>query len=590
MAICHCCGQDIQSRQTQQSRQDRSAPTIWVDEALLACCNLAHQEAERRGAAEVDIAHLIYVIATHRRHHHVLEPFALVPERLAAASDMALMSSQHARYGQSPRTSHDLSLLIDRTRQRAAAQRDTVATLADCVHAVVYDCGDLSSGRLVASWHLSARQDADRPDTDRRDWVPTGRDDRASVLPPHGAQRLLPSRTDIDLRPAARHATDDRVRYARDRAYDDDALAASDARIQPTHMRPDRFRPEWPRPAAASRHHQSPTVLTAADHERQRAHNELLERLARQERLLADLCARLANKTDVGANPTPAPRVAPRRNAANARATVAAKPAEPIAEATLPTRAIVQTSAATTASRPVRIKKQKRLNERLRQPRLLNWRRSNSAAQSLGVTDVASGSGADRKPLLSLVRHARPTDRAVVPYPSQPVEDDDEVIGLEDDVSDEVGDNGERQKRFYLALDDEIVRAPSIGPKTAARIIPHAIVRVGHLLKCDAHALAARVGARHITAQKVLAWQHQARLVCTIPWLRGTHAQLLVGAGYDSVEKIQHAVPMAVCAAIATFAATRDGQSILRAGAPPDADRITRWIAHAQLAETERAA
>jgi predicted flap endonuclease-1-like 5' DNA nuclease len=144
-------------------------------------------------------------------------------------------------------------------------------------------------------------------------------------------------------------------------------------------------------------------------------------------------------------------------------------------------------------------------------------------------------------------------------------------------------------KRYYLSLDDDIVRAPSIGPRTAERLHPHGVTHVKHLLACDPERLSARLGARHLTASRIAAWKHQARLVCTIPWLRGMHAQLLVGAGYASIEKILSSDRSQVCAAVTQFAMTRDGQSILRGNTPPELDRIMRWIENSQHADPQRA-
>lgn len=168
---------------------------------------------------------------------------------------------------------------------------------------------------------------------------------------------------------------------------------------------------------------------------------------------------------------------------------------------------------------------------------------------------------------------------------------DDPHGTLDHDGGDEPdGQNGDRMKRFYLSPGDDIVKAPSIGPRTAARLIPAGLVLVRDLLVCDPADVAARVGARYITADRIADWKAQARLVCTIPWLRGTHAQLLVGAGYDTIGKLQRADASNVCAAILRFAATREGQSILRSGPPPEIDRIACWIENTALAEPARAA
>jgi hypothetical protein len=109
-------------------------------------------------------------------------------------------------------------------------------------------------------------------------------------------------------------------------------------------------------------------------------------------------------------------------------------------------------------------------------------------------------------------------------------------------------------------------------------------------LACNVEQAAVQISVRYITPHRLSLWQAQARLVCTVPWLRGTHAQLLAGAGFDTIEKIGGADKAAVCAAILQFATTRDGQSVLRSGAPPDIERVGRWVEAASLAEPERAA
>ena len=160
----------------------------------------------------------------------------------------------------------------------------------------------------------------------------------------------------------------------------------------------------------------------------------------------------------------------------------------------------------------------------------------------------------------------------------------------DNDSGDDAEGSGDRLKRFYLSPDDDIVKAPSIGPRTAARLSPAGLMLVRDLLSCDPTEVAARVGARYMTADRIADWKAQARLVCTIPWLRGTHAQLLVGAGYDTIGKLVRADASIVCAAILRFAATREGQGILRSGPAPEIDRIACWIENTALAEPARAA
>ncbi|HXF53355.1 MAG TPA: DUF4332 domain-containing protein, partial [Hyphomicrobiaceae bacterium] len=136
-------------------------------------------------------------------------------------------------------------------------------------------------------------------------------------------------------------------------------------------------------------------------------------------------------------------------------------------------------------------------------------------------------------------------------------------------------------RRTYLAPADAVERAPSIGAKTAARLGAAGIRTVADLLAADPGALAARLDVGHISAAVVRDWQDQARLMMAVPGLRGTHSQLIVGAGYRTPEALAGADASGLLAAILRFAGTREGQRILRDGSPPDLEKIMAWIASA---------
>ena len=153
-----------------------------------------------------------------------------------------------------------------------------------------------------------------------------------------------------------------------------------------------------------------------------------------------------------------------------------------------------------------------------------------------------------------------------------------------------VHDSTKTEKRFYLSLDDDLVEAPSIGPKTAARFEPLGIRTVRDLLSLDVTEAADKLNVRHITADVLSDWQDQARLVCTVPWLRGTHAQLLVGAEYRSAKEIATADLGEVLAGILRFAATSQGERVLRTNPPPERDKVNTWIGFAKQADITRAA
>ncbi len=130
-----------------------------------------------------------------------------------------------------------------------------------------------------------------------------------------------------------------------------------------------------------------------------------------------------------------------------------------------------------------------------------------------------------------------------------------------------------------------MVDGPSIGPKTAERLHAHAIRTVRDLLRVDAAQLSGLLNARHITPEVIAAWQDQASLVCSVPGLRGTHAQLLVGAGYRSADAIAAAEADKLCADVLAYAVSTAGQRLLRNGDPPDVEKIKGWLEAARSAQ-----
>jgi predicted flap endonuclease-1-like 5' DNA nuclease len=138
--------------------------------------------------------------------------------------------------------------------------------------------------------------------------------------------------------------------------------------------------------------------------------------------------------------------------------------------------------------------------------------------------------------------------------------------------------------RCYLAESDDLERAPSIGPKLAERLALGGIVSVKDFINAEPDAVVSLLGDSRFNAETVERWKTEARLVLRVPGLRGTHAQLLAGAGYDTPEKLADADPVALSAAILAFATTPAGARILRNGDTPDIEAVTRWVQVARQA------
>ncbi|MEZ5842952.1 MAG: DUF4332 domain-containing protein [Hyphomicrobiaceae bacterium] len=135
--------------------------------------------------------------------------------------------------------------------------------------------------------------------------------------------------------------------------------------------------------------------------------------------------------------------------------------------------------------------------------------------------------------------------------------------------------------RVFLTPEQDVEAAPSIGPQMAERLAGIGVRKVGELLSADPAVLVQGLADRRVRAETVADWQDQARLVCEVAGLRGGHAQLLVGAGFRTAAEIAAADPAALQAAVLRFAATSEGQRVLRDGSPPDLERIAGWVASA---------
>ncbi|NOZ40925.1 MAG: DUF4332 domain-containing protein [Planctomycetes bacterium] len=147
-----------------------------------------------------------------------------------------------------------------------------------------------------------------------------------------------------------------------------------------------------------------------------------------------------------------------------------------------------------------------------------------------------------------------------------------------------------RPQRFYLSREQDVEDAPSIGPKTATRLAKVGIRTVADLLNADPESTATELDVSHVKAETLVAWQHQARLVCQIPRLRGYGAQLLVACGMTQPEQIARSGTNELVTQVLSFCETKEGQRILRSGDAPEREKIAEWIELASQSRSLEAA
>lgn len=148
----------------------------------------------------------------------------------------------------------------------------------------------------------------------------------------------------------------------------------------------------------------------------------------------------------------------------------------------------------------------------------------------------------------------------------------------------------DRGGKPLLAGPDPVVEAPSIGPKTAARLEAIGVATVSALLERPADALAHALNTRHITAPLVRDWQDQARLACALPGITGRDAQTLVACGVRTAEDLAGANLWELTAAAQAFAATDEGRRLWGGKGLAEA-RVQGWFATARsVAQSSQAA
>lgn len=629
---CSCCGQPVQSDTLQ---------TVRVDDALLGFCNDAYGRAARRGVSEVGIADVAWCIAGSSRWVREIElAGGSVGSLLAGAEAMLAAAERRGASGASraPRTSNELKKLLARAESIADQLGRACATPGDFIHVLLLDSDDLGSAAFVRSsfgkeaavrsdprpagggfradargggWSREEREIARGYAAKWRQEAPVGARQSFAAAPDVVQPRLRPEPHEIDSRTrvtshTASAAIDVGPEAVAGRlaAYETQLTAlqrqAGGLAEQIVMLTATIERLAERDPGGVVR--QIEAELGARDVAHRRESAGLASRLDAHERHLTELrrqilalshesetlAARLALALDLGR--TQASALARMEQTVGTTMAMGDTGDSRRGRRFRTSRKAARSRLRQIRRRHLRFRLRQRRRDRLRlrlrsDGRQMMWPQSAMSVPVASIRETLSDDRADPPkptglsspmPNLSTVEPVGEFEEEI----AEPIEDEDDL--------EPVGAFGERPKRFYLALGDAVERAPSIGPRTAERLTAAGIVTVRDLLMCDARDVASRIASRYVSVDRVTAWKAQSRLVCTIPWLRGTHAQLLVGAGFESLESLVDADASSVCAGILRFAATREGQSVLRSAPPPAAERVMKWMEHVNLAEPER--
>jgi hypothetical protein len=151
--------------------------------------------------------------------------------------------------------------------------------------------------------------------------------------------------------------------------------------------------------------------------------------------------------------------------------------------------------------------------------------------------------------------------------------------------ADEESDEAPEPVRAYtpgLTREDPVVDAPSIGPKTAARLEAVDIYTIGDLLDCDIEETAFLLDVHYIDSETIRDWQDQTRLMMDIPGLRVHDVQIMVGAGIRTKKELAEAPARTLFLLATEFLATPEGERVRRGDDLFMEEEVEEWIERAQ--------
>ena len=176
-------------------------------------------------------------------------------------------------------------------------------------------------------------------------------------------------------------------------------------------------------------------------------------------------------------------------------------------------------------------------------------------------------------------------------------EDDDEAEEYDDSDEEESGDKVEEiaaseeddasddephVRSSGLTRENPVVDAPSIGPKTAARLEEAGIYTIGDLLNCDIEETAFLLDVHYIDSETLRDWQDQTKLMMEVPGLRVHDVQIMVGAGIRTSKELAEAPARTLFLLATEFLNSPEGERVRRGDDLFMEEEVEEWIERAR--------
>jgi hypothetical protein len=158
----------------------------------------------------------------------------------------------------------------------------------------------------------------------------------------------------------------------------------------------------------------------------------------------------------------------------------------------------------------------------------------------------------------------------------------DEAEEIDASEEDDASDDEPHVRSSGLTRENPVVDAPSIGPKTAARLEEVGIYTIGDLLDCDIEETAFLLDVHYIDSETLRDWQDQTKLMMEVPGLRVHDVQIMVGAGIRTSKELAEAPARTLFLLATEFLNSPEGERVRRGDDLFMEEEVEEWIERAR--------